>query len=54
MLEGRSKQGFKQWLAERPQAWRDGLEVVAMDGFTGSRLLLRNSPTRSRSWIPST
>lgn len=35
MIEGRSKQAFKQWLAERPQAWRDGLEVVAMDGFTG-------------------
>jgi transposase len=35
MVEGRSKQVFKQWLAERPQAWRDQVEVVAMDGFTG-------------------
>jgi len=35
MLEGRSKQAFKQWLADRPQAWRDRVEVVAMDGFTG-------------------
>jgi len=35
MLEGRSKQAFKAWLAQRPQAWRDGVEVVAMDGFTG-------------------
>jgi len=35
MVEGRSKKAFKQWLAKRPQAWRDGLEVVAMDGFTG-------------------
>ena len=35
MVEGRSKQAFKQWLTERPQAWRDGIEVVAMDGFTG-------------------
>ena len=35
MVEGRSKQAFKAWLAQRPQAWRDGLEVVAMDGFTG-------------------
>ena len=26
---------FKQWLADRPQAWRDGVDVVAMDGFTG-------------------
>jgi transposase len=35
MVEGRSKQAFKTWLAERPDAWRDGVEVVAMDGFTG-------------------
>jgi len=35
MVEGRSKQAFKQWLADRPQDWRDGVEVVAMDGFTG-------------------
>jgi transposase len=35
MIEGRSKQVFKTWLAAQPQAWRDQLEVVAMDGFTG-------------------
>ena len=35
MVEGRSKAVFKTWLADRPQAWRDGIEVVAMDGFTG-------------------
>jgi transposase len=35
MVEGRSKQAFKTWLNERPQAWRDAVEVVAMDGFTG-------------------
>ena len=35
MVEGRSKQAFKTWLAARPEAWRKGLEVVAMDGFTG-------------------
>jgi transposase len=35
MVEGRSKQAFKTWLADRPQAWRDKVEVVAMDGFTG-------------------
>ena len=35
MVEGRSKQAFKTWLAERPQGWRDAVEVVAMDGFTG-------------------
>jgi transposase len=35
MVEGRSKQAFQQWLADRPQEWRDGVEVVAMDGFSG-------------------
>jgi transposase len=35
MVEGRSKQAFKQWLAEQSELWRDGVEVVAMDGFTG-------------------
>ena len=35
MVEGRSKAVFKQWLADRPKAWRDKAEVVAMDGFTG-------------------
>ena len=30
-----SKQAFKTWLAARPKAWRAGVEVVAMDGFTG-------------------
>ena len=35
MVEGRSKQVFKTWLAARPQTWRDAVEAVAMDGFTG-------------------
>ncbi len=35
MVEGRSKSAFKTWLAERDDAWRDAIEVVAMDGFTG-------------------
>ena len=26
---------FKTWLADRDAPWRDGVEVVAMDGFTG-------------------
>lgn len=26
---------FKQWLADRARLWRDGIQVVAMDGFTG-------------------
>jgi transposase len=35
MVEGRSKQAFKTWLADRDEAWRNQVEVVAMDGFTG-------------------
>ena len=35
MVPGRSKQVFKAWLAERPPQWSEGIETVAMDGFTG-------------------
>jgi transposase len=35
MVEGRSKQAFTTWLAEGDEPWRNGIEVVAMDGFTG-------------------
>jgi transposase len=35
MVEGRSKAAFKTWLADRPKTWRDAVQVVAMDGFTG-------------------
>ncbi len=35
VVEGRSKKAFKDWLADRDQAWRGGVEAVAMDGFTG-------------------
>ena len=35
MVPGRSKAVFKQWLANHPQHWREGVEVVAMDGFSG-------------------
>ncbi len=35
MVQGRSKKAFKDWLGQRDQAFRDGIEVVAMDGFTG-------------------
>jgi transposase len=35
MVAGRSKKAFKAWLADREQSFRDTIEVVAMDGFTG-------------------
>jgi len=38
MVEGRSRQTFKIWLAERPQTWRNQVEVVAMDGFTDFKI----------------
>jgi transposase len=35
LVEGRSKQVFKTWLDNQTQDFRDGVQVVAMDGFTG-------------------
>ena len=35
MVAGRSKAVFKTWLEQRPGSWRDAVQVVAMDGFTG-------------------
>lgn len=35
MVPGQSKQVFKTWLAERPASWREHVETVAMDGFSG-------------------
>ena len=37
VVPGRSKKVFKTWLAARGKSWRERVEVVAMDGFTGSR-----------------
>ena len=35
MIPGRSEAAFKAWLTARPEALKDRIEVVAMDGFTG-------------------
>ena len=35
MVPGRSKKVFKTWLASQPDTWRENIEIVAMDGFTG-------------------
>lgn len=35
MIPGRSKAVFKTWLAEQNEQWKQDIEVVAMDGFTG-------------------
>jgi transposase len=35
LVPGRSAAAFKTWLAQQSSAFRDQVEVVAMDGFTG-------------------
>ena len=35
MVPGRSKWVFKTWLASQPHTWRERIEIIAMDGFTG-------------------
>ena len=35
MVPGRSKKVFKTWLDDQTKGFRDGIEVVSMDGFTG-------------------
>ena len=55
VIEGRSKQAVKQWLAERNEPWRQGLQVVAMDGFTGfTTATTEELPDVVALWIPST
>lgn len=44
-VEGRSKSAFTQWLAARAKAWRDGVEVVAMDGFAGFKTATAEDPS---------
>lgn len=44
IVEGRSKAVFKSWLAARPAPWRDGVEVVAMDGFSGFKTAAEELP----------
>ena len=40
VVEGRSKKAFQQWLADRPKDWRNHVEGVAMEGFSGSSDLM--------------
>ena len=35
MIPGRSMRVFRTWLASQPDTWRERIEIVAMDGFTG-------------------
>ena len=37
VVPGRSRKVLRTWLAQRDQAWRGRVEVVAMGGFTGFR-----------------
>ncbi|KWR74026.1 transposase [Arthrobacter sp. W1] len=44
MIPGRSKAVFKTWLSERDDQWKQGIEVVAMDGFTGFKTAAEELP----------
>jgi transposase len=44
MVEGRSKQVFKRWLAARPNDWSKRIKVVAMDGFAGFKTAAAELP----------
>ena len=44
MVPGRSKQVFKTWLASCSDTWRERIEVVAMDGFTGFKSAAEELP----------
>lgn len=35
LVEGRSKAVFRTWLDQQAEAFRGGIEVIAMDGFAG-------------------
>ena len=35
VVQGRSKHVLSSWLAACPQEWKDNIEIVAMDGFSG-------------------
>lgn len=37
MVEGPCKAVFKTWLPARTNAWRDGIEIVATDGYPPPR-----------------
>lgn len=52
LTDRRSTQAFTTWLAERTQAWRDGVEVVAMDGLTGFKTAAAENSRRLRGHRP--
>ena len=45
MVEGRSGRAFADWLAARPESFRDNVQVVVMDAFAGyKRAAARQAP----------
>ena len=46
MVEGRSEQAFKRWLAERPQAWRNAVEATR--GVYQQMIAAYREPDRTR------
>jgi len=52
MVPGRSKRVFKTWLASQPDTWRENIEIVAMDGFTGFKSAAAEEiPSTSCTWL---
>ena len=52
MIRGRSKRVFKTWLASQPNTWRERMEIVAMDGFTGFKSAAAEELSGARTVIP--
>jgi transposase len=44
MAGGRPKQVFKTWFEAQTPAFRDGIEIVGMDGFTGFKTAAARAP----------
>lgn len=49
MVAGRSKAALKDWLADRDQGFRDRIQIVSMDGFSGYRTAAEEELTKARA-----
>lgn len=49
VIEGRSRRVFEHWLATRPDEWAQGVEIVAMDGFTGFKTAATNQLPQAKT-----
>ena len=56
LMPGRSGTVYKNWLAERSEQFRSGIQIATLDPFQGQqeRHRLANSKTQSACWTPFT